>query len=739
VWALLALALLGCVKKPYQSEVCERPDASGCVIEEVEIQGTTVAPDKVKEKIATTETSRPLGGALANVPVLSIIDRVQVDYGRVDPFVLERDLARVERFYRAQGYYEAHARAGRVVKLPDGKIKVEIAVDQGRVIKIAKIAYAWQEQPSAADKARVADAIQRALTDQIKVGKPFEEDPYEATKKLVVRAMTDEGYAYAAVSGDANVDLVKHEANVVYTLSLGPRCKFGAVKFANLGDLPEPLFRDAADINEGDDYSTSKLESAQVALANFGVLGAIDVKSETSPPGTPQNPIVPITFKAQKTQLRTLRFGMGGLIGDRLEAHGIAGWEHKNFLGGLRHFTIDGQPGFIFYPVNISNIFTQAPTQVLPEVLVRTELKQPLWFSPRTNFVIGGSFNFYRLQTSDTLQTTDLGYIFTDRTIQRVEENVVGYREVAGRVGFERSFFENKLYAGTFYNLQFDNPFSYNQDAPPPGFLDLVIGYIDVVGSLDYRRDADGKPDKLHPNRGFYFTNDFQVAGHIFGGDASDVRIRPEVRAYLPLSRKVTVAYRGTLGMLFPTNYARSLTEPPACTTDVDPARARDLQILQFRAFFSGGPNSNRGYPQNGVGPQEDAHFLEQNAPCGELVVATGGLSLWEQSLELRVPIIGKLGGVVFVDASDVTRKIASFRLTVPHMSTGVGLRYDTPVGPLRADFGYRIPCMQVVGQCKDDVPLNEGQGSIISLSTRPNGDTFGFPFALSIAIGEAF
>ena len=177
VWLALALALVGCVKKPYQSEVCERPDASGCVIEEVEIQGTTVSADKVKEKIATTETSRPLGGALANVPVLSIIDRVQVDYGRVDPFVLERDLARVERFYRSQGYYEAHARAGRVVKLPDGKIKVEIAVDQGRVIKIAKIAYAWQEQPSAADKARVSDAIQRALTDQIKVGQALRRGP----------------------------------------------------------------------------------------------------------------------------------------------------------------------------------------------------------------------------------------------------------------------------------------------------------------------------------------------------------------------------------------------------------------------------------------------------------------------------------------------------------------------------------------------------------------------------------
>ncbi|HVY44863.1 MAG TPA: BamA/TamA family outer membrane protein [Minicystis sp.] len=755
--AALALAapLVGCVKAPYKSEVCTQPSGNGCVIEDLAVQGDVHVPaGNIKEKIATTETSRVLGGAMENVPILSIWDRLTVEYGRLDPFVLERDLARVERYYRSLGYYEAHARAARVVKKPDGKIRVEMAVDEGPPVKIGSVEIAWKDvtpQKLAFVRLPVVDAQTRLL----KRGKNFEEDPYEATKKLLLRALTDHGFAYAAVEGRADVDLVKHEAKIVYTLTMGPRCTFGPIRFVGLGDLPESLFRAALDMQEGQEYSTAKLDSAQIALANFGVLGAIDVVSETSPAGQPENPVVPITFKAQKTQLRTVRAGMGAQIGDRLEAHGILGWENRNFFGGLRHFTVDFEPGFIFYPVTINNVFSQPPTRILPEALVRGELRQPLWFSPRTQGVVGASFNFYRLQTADTVNEVPITYsAATDPktgmvTLQKYEQDIVGYREVAGRVGVERTFWDNRQYVGAFYNIQFDNPFSYNTDTVPAGYANLVISYVDFIGTLDLRKNAEGKLDKLHPNSGVYFSNDFQFAG--IGGDVMDFRIRPEFRAYLPLSKKVTIAFKAALGMLFPFGYADPLLAHPAepCSntppkpgskeaTD-EAARARALQILQFRAFFSGGPNSNRGYPYNGVGPQEDLHLVTSNIPCGEQVVATGGLSLWESSIELRFPIVGKLGGVIFLDGSDVYRKVADFRLTFPHVSTGFGIRYDTPVGPLRADLGYRIPCLQELGQCRYDVPPSEGQGSLLGVSTQADGSNYGIPFALSIAIGEAF
>ena len=111
----------------------------------------------------------------------------------------------------------------------------------------------------------------------------------------------------------------------------------------------------------------------------------------------------------------------------------------------------------------------------------------------------------------------------------------------------------------------------------------------------------------------------------------------------------------------------------------------------------------------------------------GVRFVPLGGLSLWEWSTELRVQITDKLSTLVFLDASDVTRERFTLRLTYPHLSTGSGLRYDTPVGPVRLDVGYAIPGLQRIDGDLDR--LTEGQP----------GTVFGLPVAVNIAVGEAF
>jgi outer membrane protein insertion porin family/translocation and assembly module TamA len=101
-----------------------------------------------------------------------------------------------------------------------------------------------------------------------------------------------------------------------------------------------------------------------------------------------------------------------------------------------------------------------------------------------------------------------------------------------------------------------------------------------------------------------------------------------------------------------------------------------------------------------------------------------GGLTLWEASLELRYPIMGPLSGATFCDSSDVAPDQLSFRFDRPHLSCGLGGRYETPIGPLRLDAGYRIPGMQTLGS-------DEGEGDPPTL--------FGVPMTIHIGIGEAF
>jgi outer membrane protein insertion porin family/translocation and assembly module TamA len=95
---------------------------------------------------------------------------------------------------------------------------------------------------------------------------------------------------------------------------------------------------------------------------------------------------------------------------------------------------------------------------------------------------------------------------------------------------------------------------------------------------------------------------------------------------------------------------------------------------------------------------------------------------MWEASAEARFPIAGPIGGAVFVDASNVDRKV-QLDFLAPHLSTGLGLRYSTPIGPVRVDGGYRLPFAQNLRGEPEEQPR----------------ETFGLPMAIHLSLGEAF
>lgn len=245
-----------------------------------------ISGDELAERIATAESSH-LIGPLEHVPILSIWDALTVEYERFDRFVLERDMARIERYYRARGFYNARARAARVQRTggpgKEGRVRVRIVVSEGQPVKIASVDLEWRDWTLEKGK----DVV-RPVTDakaRLRIGERLEEEQYEELKKALLRVLTDRGFAYATVEGHVDVDLVKNEARVRYTIELGPECTFGKVKLEGLGELPEGPVRTAIGIEEGERFSTAALSEAEQALADFGVFGAVAVKPELAPPG----------------------------------------------------------------------------------------------------------------------------------------------------------------------------------------------------------------------------------------------------------------------------------------------------------------------------------------------------------------------------------------------------------------------------------------------------------------------
>jgi outer membrane protein insertion porin family/translocation and assembly module TamA len=671
-------------------------------VDAVDFEGVEhVSEHDLADKLATAPSPKFLG----------LFRGLVYDYELYDPYVLQRDLERVERYYRARGYYEAHARAGRVEAVGGDHVRVQVVVDEGEPVEIAEV----RVEGVGALPSDVVRSVQRALGRSAMVpGRIFDEDGFAAAEWRIQRALENHAYAYARVERHANVDLPGHRAYVSFAVAPDQPATFGAIAIAGLGSLPEGPVRRALDLQPGERFSARALEAAQQALLDLGVFSSVSIHAQrTDPP--PADRVVPIAVDVTTTKLRSVRLG-GGIELDviKTDVHATAGWTDQNFLGGLRRFETNVQPGIVLYPSRLPEL--QAPDRVLPEERFRAALHQPGLLEARTDGYVRGAFNVYPLLVTPNVDPT---------------APVVGYAEARGAAGVSRTL--GKLYADLSYNAQANAPFAY-LGALDPDLQTIVVSYVDLFAQFDLRND------RVHPHVGVYLANELQLAGGVLGGDAEDVRVQPQARAYLPVGH-ATLALRATTGLLFPVNYGDSLQIAPPGEAPAGVDRStwiRDIQLVYFRGFFSGGASSNRGYPVYGVGPHGPVPFFTPSIAVRQIrsecvpgtgaysaarcALPLGGLTLWEASTELRYPMSAQLEGAIFCDASDVQVGRATYRADQPHVSCGLGLRYQTPAGPIRLDVAYRIP------------RLNPQRGD----PDYP-GDFFAAPIAVAFGIGEAY
>ncbi len=692
---LCIIVLSGCASLPRGRAAVASVDVEG----NEELGGR-----EIKAKLATRPTPKFLG----------LFRGVVYEYEVFDIYVLQRDLARVERYYRARGFYQAHARAGRVFYDDEKHVRVEIHVEEGPPTLVARLDIFGIERL----EPDLAAEVREAVEPLVGVGERFEEENFEQAERAIERVLGDAGYAWVQVSRVAEVDLPQDRARLRFDVVPHERATIGKITVSGLDGLPEDEVRNAMLIEEGDAYSVTEIEDAEQAVLDLGVFSSVEIEPKlTRPP--PASRRVPLAVKLSPSKIHAVKLGAGvELDVIRTDFHLITGWEHRNFFGGMRRFTIDFRPGIVLYPTRLPDF--QAPTHYLPEEKLSVELRQPGFIEGRINAFVRGEFNTYPVLLSPDVDP---------------DAPIIGYREAKGAVGIDRKFW--RFFARPSYNAQHNTPFAY------AGILDealrsIFISYGQLFGSFDLRDDP------VSPHSGAFLSVDFQAAGGPFGGDAEDFKIQPDARVYLPIDDDLTLAVRSSVGFLFARNYGHTLAanargeRPPMGVDRVE--WARDVQTTFFRAFFSGGPSSNRGYAMRGIGPHGAIPFFEPTLAAQQLAdrcdgssadlerascqLPLGGLSLWEASVELRYPIMGPLSGASFCDASDVSPEELSLRFDRPHLSCGLGARYGTPIGPVRLDAGYRIPGLQVLGP-------DDGEGKPPSL--------FGLPMTIHVGIGEAF
>lgn len=703
------------------------PDGRSAVDSVHMVNARQLDGDAVAQKLSTTATPKFLG----------LFRGVVYDYEIFDPSALQRDLARVERYYIGHGFLEAHARAGRVVHISANHVRVEIVVDEGTPTLNRSVRIDGLDALPADVTAAVRDAASSALP----AGERFDEDGYAKAKVAVVRALTDRGYAYATAAGDAQIDLGAHTVDYAFTVKPGPSAVYGPITFVGLDpdglgpakqEIDEAPLRRALHLEPGEPYSTDAIDTATQALLDLEVLSAVQIVPTLS---DPPSPVIPLTVKVEPAKLRVLRLG-GGVELDEIktEAHALVGWEDHDFLGDLRDFSIDFKPGVVLYPTRVDNLVK--PTNPLPEERLRVQLRQPGFLEHRTTLFVRPELNVYPMLVEPNPDPT---------------QPVVGYVEPRGAIGVDRRFGKHFV-ASLAQNVQGEIPFAYIPSLPLAQPLPtILLSYPQLITTLDYRDNP------VHPHAGFYLSNDLQVAG--LGGSARDFRVQPEARGYVPIARGVTLAARGSVGFLFAQNYGdyvqNHLSQPPSesglpgASDRIFGAVDRDIEIVYFRGFFSGGPSSNRGFPLRGIAPHGVVPFLDPASASTQVAlgcvpgapgyeaskcsVPIGGFTLWEASMEMRFDVSGPFGTALFCDAGDVSAQQVDLRFDHLHLSCGAGARYDTPVGPLRLDLGYRIQPLQVLGYASETAAAAHDPTE----GTQPL--LLGIPLAVSFGIGEAF
>jgi outer membrane protein insertion porin family len=593
--------------------------------------------------------------------------------GRYSEALLTADVRTLENVYRANGFEQVKITTSLVEDFAgrENEIAITLTVAEGPQTLIGAFSMVGNHA--------FPEAKLRAGVIQTAVGQPFSEVYIAEDRDNLLNYYFNHGFPHATFEASAKpIPGEENRMEVSFTINEGEQVFVDQVLVSGLQHTKPYIVQRELQVKAGDPVSQIDMLQSQQRLYDLGIFSQVDTAVQNPNGNLPQKNVV---VDLQEAKRYTFTYGFGfefqtGLpnaIGTN-QALGYTGVSPRgslditrlNFLGRDHTITLKADVGSLEQRGRIS--------YVAPRLL-----GSPRW---KLSFIA-----FY----DNTLDITTF-------TSQRLEGSVQTEQIINKTSSMTYSFNYRRVKAS---NIEI------SPDLIPLLSLPTRVGEPE----LNYVRNT--RDNDLESTKGSYITGNVGVASGYFGSQADFSRIlighttyyafgknrRPEKKFVLARSTRVGLQNAFGNTTILPPGHACPPNDPDCATI-----------IPLAERFLSGGGNSLRGFGLNQAGPRDPVTGFP-----------LGGSALFINNLELRFPptplpyfkenisfAVFEDAGNVFTDGETMLDNLLRWRQKNPAAclqeatagqcdfsyvshAVGIGVRYKTPIGPVRFDFGYNL------------------------------------------------
>jgi outer membrane protein insertion porin family len=593
-----------------------------------------------------------------------------------EPFVqslVDGGVGAIRDTYRSRGFTRATAQST-LVELPplsdtaDPRVQVKINVEEGVRTVVSSIAFRGISAVSEGD-------LRMGMTTT--PGRPFSELDLTSDRDRLELAYRNRGYDSVVV--ETNVALVDGgtRADITFAISEGPQIIVDQVIIIGNQRTSTATIERELLLKPGQPLGYSALIESQQKLSALGLFRRIRI--DPLPHGS--EPRRDVLVQVEEAPPTTIGYGGGVEGGTRLRPTGEGGTAEERFEFAPRGF-FEVSRRNLWGKNRSVTLFTRVSLRSRDVVLSSSGIRFP---EPAEGS--GYGFNEYRVYATfrePRVFETPADVLFTGILDQAIRSsfNFIT-REARAEAGWR---FSPRYSAVGRYSFEHTKLFDERFTPEEKPLIDRLFPQV-RISKLSSSFIRDTRDDLVDPNTGTFGVLDTELAARAMGSEVGFVTTFIQQYAFfrLPTARRTVLAFSGRLGAAH--GFKRAV---PRVDTNGDPVRGPDgtpiVDVVQdlpaSERFFAGGDTTVRGFSLDRLGTPETI------SPSG---FPTGGNGVVVLNAEMRMALFGNFGGAFFLDGGNVFARASDIDLGEIRGAAGFGIRYRSPVGPIRIDLGFKL------------------------------------------------